>query len=339
MSPLMFSFLKKPHVPPSDPVTLPGEMWGITVFFNPCGYKSRHENMKRCLANLKKQGLKIILVELAFTDNSFEFSVDYTDKVIQLRSDDIMWQKEALINIGIKNLPESCDKVVWFDADIIFSNETWMEKTSQLLEKYHIVQPFEDLIRLPKNEGQFEYQNLHKKIEGIITFPKSISLYGSAKAITQNGGKSLTKSYLHHGLTGYAWAARKETIASIGLYDACILGSSDHIFVHGIYGVSQENFYEDISPDFFNNQKEWMQDAHSIIGGSVSYTPGTLYHLWHGARENRRYEEWPKIWKKYAFSPETDIRKNTDGVWEWASKKSGLHAWIRDYFWFRKEDS
>ena len=70
------------------------------------------------MEGIKKSGVHMLVVELAF--NSRDHEIDH-EHVIQLRSNDIMWHKERLLNIGIQRLiEEGYEKIAWLDADIKF---------------------------------------------------------------------------------------------------------------------------------------------------------------------------------------------------------------------------
>jgi hypothetical protein len=75
-----------------------------------------------------------VVVELAFGDAPFELRPEDGDRVIQLRASAVLWQKERLLSIAREHLPPECDKVVWLDADVLFENDGWVARTSELLE-------------------------------------------------------------------------------------------------------------------------------------------------------------------------------------------------------------
>lgn len=47
---------------------------------------------------------------------------------------------------------------------------------------------------------------------------------------------------------------------------------------------TQESFTEDI--EAINN---WSRKFYSIVGGSIGYTKGDLFHMWHGDLKDRKY--------------------------------------------------
>ena len=124
------------------PKELPGSFWGLTTYFNPAKYGNKIENYRKFREDSKRQGLNLLCVELAFNNEPFELTKNDADVLVQVRSNSIMWQKERLLNIGLKHLPKDCDKVAWIDCDIIFKNEYWIEETCKLLEKYIVINYF-----------------------------------------------------------------------------------------------------------------------------------------------------------------------------------------------------
>jgi len=329
--------------PQKIPKKLPGTIWGITVYFNPSKSKLRHENFRRSIASIRLQGLKILCVELTFNDIPFEFEQTITDKMIRMRGDDrhMMWQKEALLNIALKNLPLECDKVVWFDADIIFDNKNWVSDTAKLLEEYVAIQPFSHLIRLPKYKGQFNFNDLNENITDLQRFPEPFGprLYSTGRAISENGTHSLKENYLSHGLTGYAWAARRDFLDDISFYDKLILGNGDTVIAHALFGSFNTDEHPYFSEALIKDKLNWTRRVFAHTQGSVYFTKGNLYHLWHGTRKNRNFDKRRKAWKKFDFNPQLDIAKEPSGLWCWSSQKPELRYWIRDYFTARDEDS
>ena len=76
----------------------------VCCYFNPLHYKTRFENYKIFRKNIEKTKVRFLTIELAFGNDSFELN-DFKD-VIQLRTKDVLWHKERLLNIGISKLIE-----------------------------------------------------------------------------------------------------------------------------------------------------------------------------------------------------------------------------------------
>jgi hypothetical protein len=144
-----------------------------------------------------------------------------------------------------------------------------------------------------------------------------------------------------HGHTGFAWAARREVLEGIGLYDACIAGSGDHMIAHAAYGDTTSRCIHRIVGEnnphaaFFDR---WACEFSRRVGGRVGYTPGTLLHLWHGDIENRRYVDRNRELAELNFDPTTDLEIHPSGVWTWRRGRADLQRWAEAYFRHRKED-
>jgi len=121
--------------PRRAPVKLPGEVWGVSAYFNPAEYANKKEHLRLFSQRVRHQGLKLLIVELAFGAAPYVLEDQLADRIIRIRSDSIMWQKERLLNLGIQHLPESCDKVVCLDADVLFGNDQWVTELSATLRE------------------------------------------------------------------------------------------------------------------------------------------------------------------------------------------------------------
>lgn len=79
-------------------------LWAMTSYFNPIGYRRRHEDYLRFRSRLNAP---LIAIELASHDR-FELAEGDADILIQVRGGDVMWQKERLLNIALANRPAGC---------------------------------------------------------------------------------------------------------------------------------------------------------------------------------------------------------------------------------------
>src|SRR5579863_3245032 len=102
------------------------DLWAITCYFNPAGYRRRLANYRLFREHLI---VPLVTIELAYEGN---FALDDEDAeiLVRLRGKDILWQKERLLNIALNALPNSCRKVAWLDCDIIFGANDWHLQTS-----------------------------------------------------------------------------------------------------------------------------------------------------------------------------------------------------------------
>jgi predicted O-methyltransferase YrrM len=318
---------------PQFPEKLPGSFWGITVFFNPAGYKNKIENYRKFRESSKRQGLNLLAVELAFGNEPFELSKEDADILIQLRGGDILWQKERLFNIGLENLPEDCDKVAWLDCDVIFENENWVSQTSCLLEKYIVVQPFSFCVRLPWFGVVDEVKFLPFGNEEEQRF------YSAAYANTNPPIKDEVIEYLKYGHPGFGWAIRRSVIDKVKFYDRNALGFADVITAHALCGLELDSDWIDCSELLKKDLKKWFFMLKKEAKGSVFFVEGTLFHLWHGNHKNRTHSQISGLIKKYNFDPKEDVGLDKSKALVWTSDKDEFHKEIKEYFFDRKESS
>lgn len=321
---------------PKNPGNFPGSFWGITTFFNPAGYKNKIKNYHIFRENSKRQGLKLLTVELAFGNKKFELKNNDADILIQLRTNDILWHKERMINVGLSHLPKDCDKFAWLDCDIIFLNENWIKQTSDLLQEYSIIQPFSDHIRLSR--GKKNIKNPEKILFSQEADVENKKTYGLACRVSQLGPDILEKPVDYYGQSGLAWAARRDVFEDLGLLDKSPLPILDsfmaNLFYRNKFNEQCEYFSSKAMKESF---LQWAEKIKIKSKNSVHFTHGTVLHLWHGKMENRNYRECARIAKEYDFDPNKDIGIDESGCLKWTSSKLKMHKDVADYFIKRQE--
>jgi hypothetical protein len=300
-------------------------IWAITSYFNPEKYKIKYENYLLFREKIRENNIPLLTVECSFTE---DFELDDLSDIIKIKSKDVMWLKEQLLNIALNHLPRDCDKFVWLDCDIYFENENWAKEINNLLNSKPILQPFSTAYRLPCGHREFsnagEYWN------------SFASVYARVPNLFFNG------NFDSHGHSGFVWAARREIFSEHGLYDACIIGSGDHAMSHAFAGDWASPCIKRI---FGGNKfhilhfQNWAKKVYPKIKAKIGYLEGSIYHLWHGETENRKYVSRNKMLANLGFEPDKDIYKNSNGLYEWTGNKPELKKFCKDYFAGRKEDS
>lgn len=301
------------------------EFWCVTTFFNPARYKSLLKNHHIFAENLKRQGVNLLTVEMAFGDAEFEIST--THNVLQLRGNSIMWQKERLINYAVSNLPSQCKYFAWLDCDVLFSDDNWAESAVERLKKHQMVQLYKKVFYLPP--GHTSYQGQHEVCAQSVFWQAMIHKNWLQRRINKE---------LPFSTPGFAWGAQRSFFSDIGLYDKNIIGSGDTFIVDcclnswEIHGYAKK-FNNAMKVDMARWQAEFNKKPLTI-----DYLPVDIYHLWHGSLKNRRYMDRHEIIAKYDYDPRNDIVLKNN-VYEWNSEKPGLHEDIRQYFFDRQEDT
>ncbi len=307
------------------------DLWVIAAYYNPHGYKTRAAHFARFSDSLRRSDIALLTVECAFFDEPF--ALPPGPWTLQFRCTSVLWQKERLLNVAIAKLPPQCTKVAWLDADILFTRPSWAVDTSRLLDTCTVVQVFDKVVRLPKGATHVPAPPHRGKPPEVIE--------SFASVYERNPTAHLDGHYHLHGHTGFGWAARKDLLLRVGLYDTSLSGSGDHLIAHAAVGDHQSKCIDKVlgtqtpERDHFRRYCDRFF-AHSR--GLIKSTPGTVLHLWHGEHEHRRYSDRNRELIDLGFDPKTDLRLGEVGAWEWASPHQKLHAWAHEYFARRKED-
>lgn len=309
--------------------TAPGleKLWIVTVISNPVRYRSRYDLFHKFKRSVEKVGANLLVVELALGDRPFEVTEEGNPNHVQLRSWDEIWHKENMINIGISRLPQDWEYVAWIDADVEFMRHDWPEEIVHQLQHYQVIQLFQNAIDLgPQGEVLKTYDSF--MWSWITHQPLPYSNHGC-------------QGYYPHWHPGYAWAARREAIDSLGgLIDFAILGAADHHMACALIGkVTEYAMPKKISPAYKKHLLIWQERAETHIRRDVGYMPGTIFHHWHGKKSDRKYVQRWDIIIKHKFDPEYDLKRDWQGVLTLTDKGMRMRNDIREYFRQRNEDS
>lgn len=304
-------------------------LWVITVYYNPCGYKSRRSTYDAFVQTMRDSGINVLTVECAFGDDPFELPPLHD--VIKIRSNSLLWQKERLINIGASYLPESCKYVAWVDCDVVFENQNWARETCELLsDSCTVVQLFESCTLLEK--GDILAEN-----------PRQFVSFG--KITNEDKSTIDCGRYDKHGHPGFAWAMRREIFDAVGLYEHAVSGGADHYMAHAAYGCYGFCVYSTLgnNPIQIDHLKRWGDTFYGFTQGKLGAVSGNIYHLWHGNRDRRDYFNRIRKITEYRFNPDMDLLAMPGRPLEWQSHaleiKPDLIAYFAEYFEARQEDT
>lgn len=297
------------------------ELWAITSFFNPAGYRRRLLNYRRFRAALR---IPLAAVELSF-NGSWELAHDDADILVRVADGDVMWQKERLLNLVLAQLPPECRYVAWIDGDVLMQDSRWPERAVQALATTPVVQLF-STVRHVGNSGS--------AVAGAADRAQS-----AAACVLGGQPPSVIVGTMNTYAHGYALAARRDVLERHGLYDRCVIGGGDTALLGAAYGVPEviaEGWR--MSAAQRDHYSRWAAGFHADVRGRVGALGGEIHHLWHGDLADRRYGLRHADLEPHRFDPNLDIHLGSDGAWRWAGDKPGLHALLRDYFRDRHED-
>jgi len=298
----------------------------VTCYFNPKRFASKRQNFEIFREGMRQYGAPLYVTELA-TPNG-EFELDESPNIIRVRSASTMWQKEKLLNIAINRLPAKFTKVIWADCDLKFDNRNWLVNASSALDKFTVIQPFTEAVRLPPRQTSHEgsgrrYQSFASVI---LRRPKTLRSGNFAK----------------HGHTGFAWGGRRDWLLECGLYECCISGSGDHLMAHAFCGdYTSPCVMRTVGNAFryHSHFREWAKHVFELTGGNFGVIEGTVLHLWHGDPRKRQYGERDRELCELDFDPKVDLRENQDGCWELTDRNPVLPDWVNSYYDSRDEDN
>jgi hypothetical protein len=187
-------------------------VWAITSYFNSAPDKRRLQNYRVFRAKL---GVPLVTVELSF-DGHFD---DDADILIQISGGAVLWQKERLLNVALKSVPQNARNIAWLDCDIVFERTDWMHEAKLKLCDVNIAQLYSDLVDLgPGDQSNIQYDSLRSSGHGIIS-----------RGLRQ---LTATPEAIRLTLPGLAWAARRDILEDHGFYDAMIMGGGDTSMFH-----------------------------------------------------------------------------------------------------------
>jgi len=301
------------------------DLWVVTSYFNPSQYRSKARNYARFMDGMREANVPVRTIECCFGYQPF--ALPSSDSVFQVRSRDILWQKERLLNLLLPQLPGECTKIAWIDADVVFENPAWAVETSRALDSFAVVQPYGTVVRLP--QGHDEDRGEGDRWESFCAM------------CSRQPGLMRAGNFHYHGHTGFAWAARRDLLQRHGFYDVCMTGSGDHLMAHGFCGDWTSECLNKMMGSNLRYRAHfhrWARGISENVRNRISYVPGKLLHLWHGELEERRYHENNLALQSFNFDPEVDLRMAKNGCWEWSDPQRGLREWAINLFNSRNED-
>lgn len=299
-------------------------LWVITMVSNPVRYRSRYDLYQRFKTELEKVGANLFTVELALGDRPFEITTADNPYNLQLRHWDELWLKEQALNLGIAKLPRTWEYVIWLDADVSFTRPDWLEETCHLLQRYKIIQMFQNAIDLGPDG---EVINTHK---GFV--------WAWENGLEMPYGKKY--GYGNHYHPGFGWGCRREAFDELGgLFSVGILGAGDHHMALSLIGKVDQGVSKQLAPGYLRELLMWQDRATKHIKQDIGYMKGTLIHNWHGRKADRKYVERWEILLKYNYDPDTDLKPDWQGLWQFSDQGERMRNDIRKYFNQRNEDA
>lgn len=316
-------------------------LYVVIPIFNPKQYKTRYRlyfdfmGRMKYYATTNKTKIEIYVIEAAFANRPFVVTQKNNPNHIQVRSNSEIWLKENLINIAVSHLPQSWKYMAWIDADISFSNHTWVDDTIAGLQHHPIVQLFQTAVDLGPDG---EFLQMHHGFA--YMYKTSHKLMFESQEI-QSKEKGKIKYNEKH--PGFAWAITKRAFNQLGgLLDIGILGACDHHCALAFIGRVRDSVHQGVTQGYKNRLYNYEILCNEYISGNIGYVNGSIHHYWHGKKKNRFYIDRWSILVKNKYDPDTDLKKEWNGVYAldlYSTRQKTLAREIQDYFSLRNEDS
>jgi hypothetical protein len=293
------------------------EMAILTCHFNWCKYRRPATNLLKFINRMREYEVPLYGVELSLT-GVFETEGMPNWTHINVKKENICFQKEACINLLEKIVPEHFKKLAWIDADLDFKNISWYSDTIAALNKYKVVQMY----------SECHYTDENGDIEKVVP------------AIMKDG-KPTSIRVFSDSSPGYAWAARRDLWKYGGLYPYAFVGGGDVAFSLAILNLEiTDKLKENIGISNINENckkfNSWISGVSSYVSRSVGCINDKIIHSWHGSLENRAYNTRYEIYKNVCI--DSDVVISEDGILELPTVSENVKDKIFNYFKNRLED-
>jgi len=304
----------------------------IVSYFNPLAFDSKRENLATCIWSLNLQGIRPIIGEAVYGEQPADFESGEVCDVIHFKTDSILFQKENIFNLIVEKLPNEIEYVVLLDGDVILDSPDWLRETRQKLADFHFVQPFAEVIRLPKHVTSVD-------ISSLPSGNQELHRYNSlSKSLCDQDEHWINRKF-KVGTMGYAWATSKHFLQRFPLYDLDPLGNGDLINVLTWLGLPLDDFLVQMPTGARNAIRNWMSRMPTLDRDKrlLSFVPQHAFHLWHGSIADRAYVSRNSILESTKFDPANDMIRE-DGVVKISPHSAKLAQLIEEHFQSKNED-
>ncbi|KAJ3128774.1 hypothetical protein HK098_003540 [Nowakowskiella sp. JEL0407] len=307
-------------------------LYFIIPYSNPANFKRREQLLIDTVNRLKTlrlrdgDSLTIVVYQLVY-DNQPPVQAygSSLDRVYRTESRNVLWCKENLINLAVRNIYQQTNGIsryfAFIDADIQFYNTDIVFDTLNVLQKGNVFAQMFEVADLEDNP--------------VITVKSFAYQY---KAHGSKGYRSLHNSDKEYWHPGFAWAADIVALSNCGGLIDRTLGSADRHMAMALIGRAQESVPEGLPIEYLKMILEWQ---HKVKDAKVKLkcVPGKIKHFYHGSLRDRKYMERWDILKKHRFVPEESVTENSDGLLIWNERVPWeLVIDVNDYFVSRNED-
>jgi hypothetical protein len=211
----------------------------ISCFFNPQNNPYRVTAFETFYETIKH--LNHHIVECVIGDAKPQLPEN--ENISRIQTENVLWHKESILNLIVRNLDHKYKYVFWVDADVIFTNNDWLVDGVKSLQTNNLVQPFEYCVHLEHGEVKPHF-NLDAEranvSDPVLKHPNVWKSFGANHVVGNSGNANYDK----HGHVGFAWGARREVLDAVPLYDRALVGGVLEAFGEGDLNISKTNMIQ-----------------------------------------------------------------------------------------------
>jgi len=287
----------------------------VLAFFQPVAFELPRRHFHATLQTLNAVGVPLVVAQAVFPGQQPQPVPESVPQLVY-RLPSVIWAKEALWNAAATST--TAEYLVFLDADVVFSESAWLDRTVETLQRCDITQPF-GRCRWLDRAGRVE---LHK-----------------TAAVASLPDKAPPQMQTYH--PGFGWAMTRDAFDRLGgLYDLNACGGNDSALLFalsnhtdseryiGWFGKRQDRTVVSQSWRAYRDNAQAQQFRYGV-------TEGMITHLWHGDRKDRQYQTREASFRRNAQG-EFDLRRRPDGMLEWIYPADAKAA--EAYFLARRDD-
>lgn len=299
----------------------------IAARSNPLRWQTPDRIYAEWAQHMLDSGVKLTVIEVAYGERPFTCALPHVNH-IGVRAKTWCWSKENALNLAIQRLPEA-KYFCWSDTDVFHRRSNWASETVEALQHYDVVQPWSDAYDLGPNDEHMQHHVsfCRQFLHGLPVVPDGTKFWKFA------GGPY---DYPH---SGYAWAATRQFFDWMGgLFEVGGMGSGDHHMALALVGHADRSIPGGTSEGYRRNLFQWQARALHHVNRNIGYVPGTIEHRFHGRKADRGYLSRWDMFVRNGFDPDTDLKRNSHGIFEWGGNKPELRREFDLYLRSRNED-
>ena len=292
----------------------------LIAFFNPAKFKRILKNALYIISILKEAQIPYFVIECTFNNSKPQIP----GATLVVNSDSYMFYKEQLLNKLEPSVPEKYTKLVFLDADILLDTPDWIDQSSEALDNFDIIQPFNQASWLTPDNTRIRSKKMSYAF-AIVT------------------KKTINIDTIHDYHPGFAWGMKRDVFRKIGgFFTHSIIGGGDVSFILNVFPieVTDDIFYTAITPHFGKIIIDAWHEYNSKfkqVNPKLGFLANKALHLFHGLQQNRQYaSRYQDISKAMTGAWDDEITVNSDGLFEF--KRPEVNKVVLNYFKGRNED-